>query len=147
MVIGSSKDPLGATAAAYREVWRHYADFAGRTARIVYWRFFVINLVIEFCLSWLWRPLDIIYVLAIFVPGLALTTRRLHDTGRLTWWMILPIAIMSLLVIGQLFLRMNPVLAGMPIVLGIGLLVWLMVLMAQPGQIQANRWGEPPVRD
>ena len=146
MVIGSAKDPLTMTVDAYCDAWRHYADFAGRTARIDYWRFFVINLVIEFCLGWLWHPLDFIYMLIVFVPVLALTARRLHDTGRPTGWMILQIAIMLLFVIGQLVLHVSPVLAIVLFALEIGLFIGLVILMAQSGQSQTNCWGEPPTR-
>ncbi|MEM6867216.1 MAG: DUF805 domain-containing protein, partial [Cyanobacteria bacterium P01_C01_bin.121] len=38
-------------------------------------------------LSWL-------YSLAVFIPGIAVTTRRLHDTGRSGWWQLLWFALL-----------------------------------------------------
>lgn len=34
-------------------------------------------------------PVSMLYALAVFLPGLALAVRRLHDTGRSGWWMLL----------------------------------------------------------
>jgi uncharacterized membrane protein YhaH (DUF805 family) len=34
-------------------------------------------------------PVSMLYGLAVFLPGLALAIRRLHDTGRSGWWMLI----------------------------------------------------------
>ena len=62
--------------------------------------------------------LNLLYSLAIIVPGIAVTIRRLHDTGRSGWWILL----------------------GLVPFVGILLLV-LMCLDSEPG---TNEYGENP---
>jgi len=38
-----------------------------------------------------------IYTLAVFLPALAVAVRRMHDTGRSGWWVIVPIVNLVLL--------------------------------------------------
>jgi uncharacterized membrane protein YhaH (DUF805 family) len=35
---------------------------------------------------------NMIYPLAILIPGIAVAVRRMHDTGRCGWWILCPIA-------------------------------------------------------
>jgi hypothetical protein len=35
------------------------------------------------------RPICLLYVLGMFIPGLAVTVRRLHDTGKSGWWILI----------------------------------------------------------
>lgn len=81
----------------YLDALKQYATFAGRARRTAFWMFFLINLIIDVVLSILWRAtglgiLEIIYylyALAVLIPGIAVTVRRLHDTGRSGgWWWI-----------------------------------------------------------
>ena len=81
----------------------HYADFDGRARRKEYWMFFLVNLgvvlglaIVAGILGAIWEPLGwlgylayIGYVLAVLVPGLALTVRRFHDTGKTGWFALL----------------------------------------------------------
>jgi uncharacterized membrane protein YhaH (DUF805 family) len=97
--------------------FRHYASFSGRAPRIEYWSF-VLLMVLVFSFVWLatfglglfgfdsfWArhqtPLIIIFLLfgafnlLAILPGLAVTVRRLHDTGRSGWtllWALVPVA-------------------------------------------------------
>lgn len=128
-------DSLAITTAAYRDAWRRGAQFTGRTARVVYWRFFGTNLVIMLCLSWLWHPLEMIYALAVLVPSLAIATRRLHDTGRTAWWLTW-LGVVVLMMVG-----------GHRLLFGVGVGVWLILFMAWPGQPRANRWGDVPASE
>lgn len=73
-----------------------YADFGGRAARLEYWTFQALNVgirVILFILAWQssWWLLAVlaVYGLAAFLPSWALSVRRLHDTGRTGWWLLL----------------------------------------------------------
>lgn len=80
----------------YIEVIAKYADFGGRAARLEYWLFQVIHHIIWLALlipaitvsGWLFIPFGI-YGLATFLPRWALSVRRLHDTGRSGWWLLL----------------------------------------------------------
>lgn len=77
----------------YIEVLKNYAGFDGRARRQEYWMFALVNFVIVAVLyvlamtviDWLiWVYL--LYALAVLIPGIAVTVRRLHDTGRSGWW-------------------------------------------------------------
>ena len=84
----------------YLMVWKKYAQFEGRSRRKEYWMFVLFNLLVVLVLAALgavglainedyggvlFIPLGI-YLLAVFLPGLAVQVRRLHDTGRSGWW-------------------------------------------------------------
>ena len=79
---------------------RNYGKFDGRAGRAEYWHFFFSNLVIFLLLGLLDASLGTfntelgvgllsgIYMVAVFVPSLATSARRLHDTGRSGWWQL-----------------------------------------------------------
>jgi len=89
----------------YVEVMRKYAVFKGRARRKEYWMFFLINVLIAFTLGFVMavlgallglnasitQALNSIYTLAVFIPGLAVGVRRMHDIGRSGWWILFPI--------------------------------------------------------
>lgn len=72
-----------------------YFDFAGRADRREYLTFFTFNLLLSGLLAglyWLtgvtlFRFLGTFLGLALLLPGMAVTVRRLHDTGRSGWWL------------------------------------------------------------
>lgn len=88
----------------YAEYWKRYADFDGKTNKHDYWMVVLVNLLISAAVSVIASigalkivatTLDSLYAIATFIPGLAITTRRLHDTGRSglnLFWLLLPIA-------------------------------------------------------
>ena len=84
----------------YLTVLKKYALFKGRARRKEYWMFYLVNVLVVFCLIFLERLVGIpqandfglltgLYVLVVILPGLAVGVRRLHDTGRSGWWMLL----------------------------------------------------------
>ncbi|MEA1921891.1 MAG: DUF805 domain-containing protein [Pseudomonadota bacterium] len=81
----------------YIEVLKKYAVFSGRARRKEYWMFFLFNVIITFVLGiieWLLGSsgiLGTLYSLAILVPSIAVSIRRLHDTGRSGWWLLIGI--------------------------------------------------------
>lgn len=111
----------------------HYADFRGRARRREYWMFTLVNAIIAFVLGLIdgvmglnlgdgSQPvglLGLIYSLVVLVPGLAVSVRRLHDTGRSGWWLLIGL---------------------IPFVGAIVLLIFT-VSDSQPGP---NRWGPNP---
>ena len=119
----------------YLEVLKKkYAQFSGRARRKEYWYFALFNVIISIALSVLdvvlgtyskgggIGLLDGIYTLAILIPAIAVTVRRLHDTGRSGWWLL----------IGFI-----PLIGGL-------ILLFFMVLDSKPG---ANEYGENPKGD
>jgi uncharacterized membrane protein YhaH (DUF805 family) len=108
-----------------------YATFTGRARRKEYWYFvlfyvlaFIVLLVVDEVTGTLDEEagiglLSAIFVLATIIPLLAVTVRRLHDTDRSGWWVLINLV---------------------PIIGGIVLLVFTL-LDSQPG---ANRFGPNP---
>lgn len=110
----------------YVKVLQHYATFTGRARRREYWWFTLVNLGVVVALSLVDAALDTgaltgLYSLAVLVPALAVSVRRLHDTGRSGLWLLISLV---------------------PLVGGIVLLVFLL-LDGEPG---TNRWGASPKR-
>ena len=74
---------------------KKYADFSGCSARSEYWYFSLMNFLIGLILFVLDLSLfSTIFNLLIFVPGLAVFVRRMHDINRSGWnyfWILLPI--------------------------------------------------------
>lgn len=82
--------------AVKRALTVNYCNFTGRASRSEYWWFvlfgviasFVISLV--FCWSDTFRMIvSGLFSLAILLPNLGLMVRRMHDTGRSGWWVLI----------------------------------------------------------
>ncbi|WP_304145521.1 MULTISPECIES: DUF805 domain-containing protein [Mesoflavibacter] len=109
----------------------NYANFEGRARRKEYWMFVLFNIIFAIAAMVLdnilglafegigYGPIYGIYGLAVFIPGLAVAIRRLHDIGK-SGWMIL--------------------IAFIPFIGGI----WLLVLLATDGNKGANQYGPDP---
>ena len=80
----------------YMAVLKKYAVFAGRARRKEYWMFFLINFLIACgiatveALLGMNATLSNVYSLAMFIPGIAVGVRRMHDSDRSGWWLLLP---------------------------------------------------------
>ncbi len=80
---------------AVSSVFRQYAKFSGRARRKEYWYFCLFNFIVIVALGIievLINAEDIltsIFAIAIFLPGLALSVRRLHDIGKSGWWYLI----------------------------------------------------------
>lgn len=85
-----------------RTITANYANFSGRAGRKEYWMFFLANVLIWFILGFLsvfflndpgetavYNVIGYLYSAAFFIPGLALTIRRLHDTDKSGWWCLI----------------------------------------------------------
>ena len=87
----------------YFEVLKKYAVFNGRAGRKEYWYFTLFNILFtlgfglidqlmgNFVANAGYGPLSAIYTLAIILPGVSVSVRRLHDTGRSGWWFMITI--------------------------------------------------------
>ncbi len=84
----------------YTDAFRHYADFGGRATRSHFWFFGLINLlvyililIVEMSMGMLdpqgLGPLSVIYQLAVLIPAISVTVRRLHDVGKSGWSLLL----------------------------------------------------------
>ena len=76
-------------------ITKNYVNFSGRARRKEYWMFNLFNIIVCFVVILLDSLLEfnyvliLIYVLAILLPSYAVTVRRLHDTGKSGWWLLL----------------------------------------------------------
>ena len=120
----------------YIKVLKNYANFEGRARRKEYWMFTLINVIIYIAFMIFMSVIGVIfelgviiltllpvisglYTLAILVPSLAVSVRRLHDIGKSGWFILISL---------------------IPIVGSIILLVWA----CQEGMPEANEYGENP---
>jgi uncharacterized membrane protein YhaH (DUF805 family) len=76
-------------------VLENYARFDGRARRAEFWWYFLANLIISVVLNivdavlGLSGVLTLVYGLAVLIPGLAVAVRRLHDTDKSGWWLLI----------------------------------------------------------
>lgn len=99
----------------YLKVIQNYTNFSGRARRREYWMFALFNIIISFVLGLISGLIQgtqevesfgivdgiaLLYGLFILLPSLAVSIRRLHDTGRSGWWVLIalvPVASLLLL--------------------------------------------------
>ena len=114
----------------FLKVVGNYAGFSGRARRREYWMFVLFYIIFAIAIAVVERAvglgsatgggvLSLVYSLGLLIPSLAVTFRRLHDTGRSGWWILL---------------NFLPILG------------WLVFLffMAQDGTPGENRYGPSP---
>ena len=99
-------------------ITKHYADFEGRVGRQAFWMFILINFIFSLIASALGDVAGGVYSLAVLLPALAITTRRLHDIDKSGWWQLLWF---------------------IPIIGWLILVVWC----ATKGDVVTNRYGNP----
>lgn len=110
----------------FKKGLRNYANFSGRARRKEYWYFVLVQmgLVIIAMISdaiIFNSEIGLFYIvvaLGLFLPGLAVTIRRLHDTNRSGWWFLISI----LPLIGSII---------------------LLVFLASDTKLETNQWGPP----
>ena len=71
-----------------------YTDFEGRATREEFWMFILVYIIIYIVLSIVFSLLALevlifLFSLAVLVPSIAITARRLHDTGKSGWWQLI----------------------------------------------------------
>ncbi|TYP76158.1 DUF805 domain-containing protein [Aquimarina intermedia] len=112
----------------------NFANFEGRARRTEYWMFCLFNCLIVFglailagvfaamdiqALSLLFMGCYMVYALLALIPSLAVTVRRLHDTGKSGW---------------MLLIGLIPFIGS----------IWLLVLYATEGDQGDNQYGPDP---
>ena len=84
----------------YIEALKKYAVFGGRSRRKEYWYFVLFSLIVSLVLSAVDALLGTfgssnvgllggIYGLAVLIPSIAVSVRRLHDIDRTGWWVLI----------------------------------------------------------
>ncbi|HEX3809931.1 MAG TPA: DUF805 domain-containing protein [Rhizomicrobium sp.] len=106
-------------------VTKHYVDFQGRARRAEYWWYTLVYIVIYVILAIIQNILGTgailtgILSLALLLPSLGVSFRRMHDIDRSAWWLLL---------------------AFIPLIGAIILIYWF----AQPGTAGSNQFGSDP---
>ena len=116
----------------YLAVLKNYAGFSGRARRKEYWMFALFNVIFAFVLGFIdgfvggyYDPgigigiLGGLYSLAVLIPGLAVSVRRLHDVGKSGW---------------MLLIALIPLIGA----------IWLLVLMVTDSDSGENQYGANP---
>ncbi|MEH8244950.1 DUF805 domain-containing protein [Aeromonas veronii] len=110
----------------YISVLKQYAVFSGRARRTEYWMFVLCNVIVMLLLGMVDKLIggdneliSSIYSLSVLLPSLAVAARRLHDTDRSGWWLLL----------------------GLIPIIGTLVLIYFMVCNGQQGP---NRFGDDP---
>ena len=116
----------------YLAVIKKYAVFEGRSRRSEYWYFALVNVIISviynIIISIVGNSASIVlgitfiyavYSLALIVPGIAVSIRRMHDIGKKGWW---------------LFINLIPIVGP----------IWFIVLLATGGNTGDNQYGHDP---
>ena len=79
----------------YLVAFKKYAVFSGRAHRAEYWMFFLLNFIFLLVLHMIEGiskgpgVFSVLYSLGVLVPSIAVEVRRLHDTGRSGWWLLI----------------------------------------------------------
>ena len=107
----------------YLKCLNQYADFKGRARRKEYWMFVLFNALVSIVVEGIGYVIGLdflvsLYALAVFIPMLAVSVRRLHDIGKSGWWYLL---------------------GFIPLVGSIILLIWYC-----KDSTEANEWGPNP---
>lgn len=110
----------------FKKGLRNYTNFSGRARRKEYWYFVLVQTVLMFVASMIDAMLfdsgfPLFYglvALGLFLPSLAVSMRRLHDTSRSGWWILLTL---------------------IPI---IGAIVLFIFFISQT-KFETNQWGPP----
>jgi len=115
----------------YLKVLKQYVDFEGRARRKEYWMFALFNIIFLIAAAVLdnllgtaidgvgYGLLYFLYALAVFLPGLAVGVRRLHDIGKSGW---------------MLLIALIPIIGG----------IWLLVLLVTDSVFGENEYGQNP---
>lgn len=156
---------------------KRYAEFSGRSRRMEYWMFVLLQVLLS-VVFWILliaigggammsgdlnglvaaggalMILSLIYGvigLALFIPGIAVGVRRLHDTNRTGWWLLAPLAGYLVSIAGTVMVGMSPnspgagaILAGVGGLATLVLALVVVVFMFLDGTRGPNRFGEDP---
>ena len=109
--------------------FKNYVNFQGRSRRAEYWWPVLLNIIVIIplylmmisggALAGLGGLLYLVYILAVFLPGIAVVVRRLHDLDKSGWWYFIGLV---------------------PLIGGLLLLYWF----CQPGTVGPNTYGADP---
>ena len=120
----------------YLKCLNQYADFSGRARRTEYWMFTLFNMIFTLLTLFIGALLGtalfgasgtiigsmglyVLYLITIFIPGLSVFIRRLHDTENSGW---------------MFFILLIPLIGS----------IWVFVLKIMDSKPGENKWGPNP---
>lgn len=132
---------------------RKYADFGGRASRTEFWTFLILGTILTFAahqfealdgervaVAMNMGVIELSITLLLLLPTVTVGVRRLHDTGRSGWWMMLIyLPWLATFASGD---NQGLVLVAAGALL-VGGFVWI-VMMLLPGDAGENAFGHPP---
>lgn len=165
--------------------FKRYFDFKGRSRRKEYWMYTLFVVIVSFVLAFLDSMLGLggsatgdadlsgtsaaasgamsggllanIFSLATFIPSLAVGVRRLHDTDRSGWWILLPLGpiLIGAILMGASFMSAMSgggsagfsgiaLFGGIMVLGGLACAILLLVWYCTSGTPGPNRFGEDP---
>ena len=148
-------DPNAVVEVFRRNITEHYVDFQGRARRQEFWYYILAYVVVYVVLGIVQsvmgtHALTGLLSLALFLPTLGISVRRLHDTDRTGWWVLLaaiPSALLMLLagmaLVTGAYTMMFLTATVLPI-LALAAAALLIYWYAQPGTAGQNQYGPDP---
>lgn len=138
-----------------------YADFSGRAPRSEYWWYTLAMVVVAIVISIVesivgldsvfatYGPLSLLFMIALILPGLGVTVRRLHDTSRSGWWILIAMVPYAIVIVMAGMAAASGSMGGLAVagMLGIVALIGavvLLVFMVLPSTPGDNRYGPNP---
>jgi uncharacterized membrane protein YhaH (DUF805 family) len=88
--------------------FRNYVGFSGRACRSEYWYWTLFAIIVSLVALVIdmmvfpdmeIRPVNTVASLALFLPGLAVAIRRLHDLDRTGWWFLIAFTVIGLILL------------------------------------------------
>ena len=133
-----------------------YAVFSGRAQRSEFWWFFLFS-VVSSAIAGIVPVIGQIYPLVLLIPSLSVSARRLHDTGRSAWWLLLYLG--SILAMGIAFaafvlalvsndegaLMSAVLIASVSFLIALGCSIAPLIFYVLPGTVGPNRYGPDPL--
>lgn len=133
---------------------KKYAEFEGRSRRKEYWMYVLLLIAVGLVIGTVegivglsgmvgpYGPLTALFLLGTLVPSLAVGVRRLHDTGRSGWWLLIGYGpfLLSLVLTMAGSLQLAMILS----VLALVGFVALLVFMVMEGTRGPNQYGPDP---
>ena len=123
-----------------------YFNFKGRASRSEFW-FFYLFLVIGYAITIstifisikLFIGILSIFILAMIIPSLAVTVRRLHDINKSGLFILLPLPFE---IMERVLEKSSEGLSLVFLVISLGLYIYLLVLYCTDGDKKNNRFGK-----
>lgn len=142
------------------EPFRRAFDYSGRSRRREYWGYALITFIILNVIGWIEETLGLtgagggpdspvggIVLLGLMIPGLAVAIRRLHDSGRAGWWVLLPVAPILLWIVAVAAGLYSESHFPFVMIAIVAAPLAFLVLMCLPGTRGPNRFGPDPKAD